>query len=182
MVKFLKRTLYVILAFIALSATSLYMYSNSDKFAKDIVYLECILDGVGSDTREKGSLDALRNTKKGILIGKLRKDWIKDKVLLNWVADEGTTEHGLEGTQKLGVGIRTYSGYITSSLVSRSFDRNTLVYTWKRMLRDRGNIFDEFDLEEVDYWITRKCVIVDESVFETERKKSAAATKAKQKI
>ena len=32
------------------------------------------------------------------------------------------------------------------------------------------------------YSITRQCKIVDESVFETERKKSADATKAKQKI
>lgn len=35
---------------------------------------------------------------------------------------------------------------------------------------------------EYSYIITRQCKVVDESVFETERKKSADATKAKQKI
>jgi hypothetical protein len=32
------------------------------------------------------------------------------------------------------------------------------------------------------YWHTRQCEIIEKRVFEAERKKSAAATKAKQKI
>jgi hypothetical protein len=37
--------------------------------------------------------------------------------------------------------------------------------------------FNEVEVREI-----RKCAIIDKSVFEAERKKSAAVTKAKQKI
>jgi len=36
--------------------------------------------------------------------------------------------------------------------------------------------------KKVDFWLTRKCVKVPKNIFEKLRKKSAEATKAKQKI
>ena len=60
MIKFLKRTFYLILGLIALGGAWLYVYSNSDKFAKDIAYLECSLRDVGSDAKDKRFLDKVR--------------------------------------------------------------------------------------------------------------------------
>ena len=173
MIKFLKRTFYVILGLIALGGAWLYVFLNSDKLAKDIAYLECSLHEVGSDTKDKLFLDQFRSAYSKNIVGRLRDDWIKDKVLLNWVADGGKSEDGIETTHRLNVSTNTYSGYSYSDKTKRTFDRDTLLYTWERQDTSYG---------QVEYWLTRKCVKVPKNIFEKLRKKSAEATKAKQKI
>ncbi|MDA8830405.1 hypothetical protein OAO82_01550 [bacterium] len=173
MIKFLKRTFYVILGLIALGGAWLYVYLNSDQFAKDIAYLECTMHelGTGSLTEKQGKQFA--NSRRPKIVGRLRDDWIQDKVLLNWVADRGTSEDGMEPTHKLNVSTNTYSGYSYSDKIKRTFDRDTLLYTYEMQDTSYG---------QVEYWLTRKCVKVPKNIFEKLRKKSAEATKAKQKI
>ena len=163
MVKFFKRTLYVILGLIALGAAWLYVELNSEKFATDMVYLECTIDEIS----EGGRRDRPK-----MAYARLRDYWINDKVLLNWVAMTGTAEDGLESTTRLDVSTNYYSGYDYSSKIKRTFDRDTLKYT--RVVKSSAG--------ETERWRTRQCVIIEKRVFEAERKKSAAATKAKQKI
>ena len=62
MIKRLKRTFYLILGLLALGATWLYANSNSHKFATDVAYLECTLQEVSSDQRDKDFLDAVKKT------------------------------------------------------------------------------------------------------------------------
>jgi len=173
MIKFLKRTFYVILGIIALGGVWLYVDSSSEKFAKDIAYLECTPHelGTGSLTEKQGKQFAKSSRPK--IVGRLRDDWIKDKVLLNWVTEGGTSEDGLETTHKLNVSTNNYSGYSYSDEVQRTFNRDTLRYTWEKKKTSFG---------QAEYWLTRKCVKVQKNVFENLRKKSAEATKAKQKI
>jgi hypothetical protein len=173
MKKFLIRTLYVLLGLITLAGTWLYVVTNSEKFATDIAYLKCSLDQVGSDKRSDNFHNEVRKRQRKEIVGRLREDWVSDKVLLNWVADDGTSENGLGATKRLNISTTTYSGYDYADELQRTFDRETLRYTWESKETSRG---------EVIFWIKRKCVIVDKSVFEEKRKKSAAATKAKQKI
>ena len=173
MVKFFKRTLYVILGLIALGATSLFVRSNSESLSTDIAYLECALSdhSNASWTDEYRELIEVVKTEKQF--GRLRKDWINGSVLLNWVAREGKSESGLGPSKRLSVNTNNYSGYSYTDKVQRTFDRDTLLYTWER----KQSSFDK-----ADFWRTHSCVIIEKRVFEAERKKSAAATKAKQKI
>jgi len=173
MIKFLKRTFYVILGLIALGGAWLYVYLNSDQFAKDIAYLECTMHELdtGSLTEKRGKLFA--NSMRSNIVGRLRDDWIQDKVLLNWVAVPGESEDGLDTTHRLNVSTNTYSGYSYSHKINRTFDRDTLLYTWESKDTSYG---------QAEYWLTRKCVKVPKNIFEKLRKKSAEATKAKQKI
>lgn len=173
MVKFFKRILYVILGLIALGATWGYVRSNSESLSTDIAYLECALSDYSnaSLTDEYRERIAVAKTEKQF--GRLRKDWINDSVLLNWVAREGKSESGLEPLKWLSVNTNNYSGYDFTERVQRTFDRDTLLYTWER----KQNSFDK-----PDFWRTHNCEIIEKRVFEAERKKSAAATKAKQKI
>jgi hypothetical protein len=136
--------------------------SNSEKFATDMVYLECTIDEISKEEL------AFRN----MTYGRLRDDWINDKVLLNWVAIAGRAENGLSGTIKLNVSTTRYFGYDYSDKAQRTFDRDTLKYS--RVV--------ESSTGETERWHTRQCEIIEKRVFEAERKKSAAATKAKQKI
>ena len=173
MIKFLKRIFYVILGLIALGGAWLYVYSNSDKLAKDIAYLECTMHELdtGSLTEKQGKQFA--NSQRPKIVGRLRDDWIQDKVLLNWVAVPGVSEDGLDTTHRLNVSTNTYSGYSYSHKINRTFDRDTLLYTWESKDTSYG---------QAEYWLTRKCVKVPKKIFEKLRKKSAEATKAKQKI
>jgi hypothetical protein len=173
MVKFFKRTLYVILGLIALGATSLFVRSNSESLSTDIAYLKCALSdhNNASWTDEYRELIEVLKTEKQF--GRLRKDWIKDSVLLNWVAREGKSESGLEPSKRLSVNTNNYSGYSYTDRAQRTFDRDTLLYTWERK---------ESSVDKADFWRIHNCVIIEKRVFEVERKKSAAATKAKQKI
>jgi len=177
MKKLLKRTFYATLGLIALGATYLFVISNSEKFATDIAYLECALDQVGSDKHDNNFLDLVRNHHPKYIVGRLREDWIENKVLLTWVADVGDSENGLDSKVKLNISTNTYSGFSYDGSFTfgtqRTFDRNTLLYTNERKPTSTA---------EVDHWLTRKCVIVDKSIYEEKRKKSAAATKAKQTI
>jgi hypothetical protein len=173
MIKFLKRTFYVILGIIALGGVWLYVDSSSEKFAKDIAYLECSLRDVGSDTKDKRFLDKVRAAHSDNAVGRLANDWIKEKVLLNWIADEGETEDGLVSTIKLNVSTSSYDGYSYSTDIQRTFNRNTLLYKWEKKEGYNGKVI---------LWMTRQCVIIDKRIFEAQRKKSADATKAKQKI
>ena len=68
------------------------------------------------------------------IVGRLREDWIKDRALLNWVADTGTDENGLNSTVRLRINTNSYSGYHYEHKAQRTFDRDTLVYTieWKQ--------------------------------------------------
>jgi|TARA_B110000977_G_C11046785_1_gene480834 hypothetical protein len=162
MVKFFKRTLYVIFGLIALGVTWTYAELNSEKFATDMVYLECTLNEISKEELAYGNMP----------YGRLRDDWINDKVLLNWVASAGRAENGLSKTIKLNVSTTQYSGYDYSDKAQRTFDRDTLKY--RRVVKSSAG--------ETERWHTRKCIIIEKRVFEAERKKSAAATKAKQKI
>ncbi|MDA9939748.1 hypothetical protein N9C37_04690 [Planktomarina temperata] len=173
MIKFLKRTFYVILGLIALGSAWLYVYSNSGKFATDIAYLECSLRDVGSDAKDKRFLDNVRTAYSDNAVGRLANDWIKGKVLLNWIADEGETEDGLSSTIKLSTSTSSYAGYSYSTDIRRTFNRNTLLYTWQKKEGYNGKVI---------FWMTRQCVIIDKRIFEAKRKKSADATKANQKI
>ena len=132
MIKFLKRTFYVILGLIALGSAWLYVYSNSGKFATDIAYLECSLRDVGSDAKDKRFLDNVRTAYSDNAVGRLANDWIKGKVLLNWIADEGETEDGLQSTVKLKTSTNSYAGYTYSTDIMRTFNRNTLLYSYEK--------------------------------------------------
>jgi len=196
MIKRLKRTFYLILGLLALGATWLYANSNSHKFATDVAYLECTLQEVSSDQRDKDFLDAVKKDAPIKIFARLRKDWIGGgAILLNWAADVGLSEDGLERTQTLIESINNYSGSL-GKYDTQAFNRGTLLYT--RVQNDAlpvdqtkeacvSDILDPFKCMNVKeyeeaYRITRHCKIVDESIFGKERKKSAAATKAKQKI
>ena len=112
-------------------------------------------------------------TQRRVLVGRLRKDWINDVVLLNWVARKGKTETGLEETQRLQIKTDKYSGFNYTRKVARSFDRDTLVYTLERR---------NFSTDPASFWLKRRCSIITSRTFESLRKKSEDATKAKQKI
>lgn len=173
MQKFLMRTLYVLLGLITLAGTGLYVVLNSEKFATDIAYLKCSLDRVGPDELSDELWEIYGGDKYKDSLLRLREDWISDEVLLDFVAGDGKSENGLVATKRLSISTKTYSGYDYTDEAQRTFNRETLLYTTEVKNTSKP---------ELAYWITRKCVIVHKSVFEDKRKKSAAATKAKQKI
>jgi hypothetical protein len=171
--RFLKRTLYVILVLIAAGIAFAVAVSNSDKLATNLAYLECTLDEQGLDKLSPEGASQVVKLTRSKIAGRLRNDWIDGKVLLNWVAKAGTTENGLDPTQELTISTNSYTGWSYSDQAQRTFNRDTLLYRMEAK---------ETYIGEVKYWTTRKCVIIDKKVFEMLRKKSAEATKAKQKI
>ena len=173
MIKFLKRTLYVILSLVALGLSWLFVYLNSDKFAKNIAYLECTMHELGLGLLSTEQANQFAKSKRIKKVGRLRDDGIKDKVLLNWIADGGSSEDGLETTHKLDVSANSYSGHSYSDNIQRTFNRDTLLYKWESKDTTSAHF---------GYWFTRKCVKVPKNVFQKLRKKSADVTKAKQKI
>jgi|TARA_B110000971_G_scaffold3643_1_gene3741 hypothetical protein len=175
MIKFLKNTSYVFLIIIGLGVAFLVVDANSNKLAIDTAFLECTLQEINSDKWNENEevIVAMKTITPLKVMGRLRNDWIDDKVLLNWVADAGMAEDGLETTRTLNKTIHNYTGLSFDGIVQRTFDRDSLIYTKEIM----DTSFNEVEVREI-----RKCAIIDKSVFEAERKKSAAVTKAKQKI
>ena len=175
MIKLLKIILYVILGIIVLAIVAAAVTTNSQKFAKDIAYLECTPSRWQNFRLSEKEDKKLRKSieERSIIVGRLRKDWIQSRILLDWVAELGTTENGLETTYKLSINTNNYTGYSYKGKIQRTFDRDTLLYTAEGK---------QHSVSEIDFRLTRTCKLIEKKVFENQRKKSAKATKAKQTI
>lgn len=170
--KFIKWALLSLLGLILLGIGALIIDVNSEKLSSDMVFLKCGLPNNYGGTADKTSIEAFMKNQRTELIGRLRKDWIKGKVLLNWVSTSGETESGLGSTKKLSISTDRYSGYSYFEDTQRTFNRETLVYTLEQKKYN----------EEAQVWLQRNCTKTTKAIFERVRKKSADATKAKQKI
>ena len=94
--------------------------------------------------------------------------------MLNWIAEDGTSENGLETTQPLAISVSNYSGFDYLNSVRRTIDRESLIY---RLTKEASSID-----KTIEYYVERQCRIIDKEIFDAKRLKSAEATKAKQKI
>ena len=94
-------------------------------------------------------------------------------MLLDWVADAGEEEDGLSPTHTLSIEVDKYSGWNYEYKVQRNLDRATLIYTWQKKASMSSDVI---------FWKTRQCELIDKTTFEAQRKKSADATTAQQKI
>tara|TARA_R110002153_G_scaffold74777_2_gene193930 strand:- start:250 stop:765 length:516 start_codon:yes stop_codon:yes gene_type:complete len=170
--KYVRRTLYVILAVVVLFVAYVFTISNGSTLALNMAYLRCTTLETGWDfasTKDERSFHLQRPT----IIGRLQKDWVNNKVLLNWVAAAGEEEDGLSPTRSLSIKVDKYSGWNYEDKVQRNLDRATLIYTWEN--KDSMS-------SDVIVWKTRQCELIDKTTFEAQRKKSADATTAQQKI
>lgn len=170
--KFVRRTLYVILAVVVILVAYVLTISNGSKLALNMAYLKCTTLEAGGDFASTKDERAFR-LRSPTSIGRLQKDWVNDRVLLNWVADAGEEEDGLQPTVSLSIEVDEYSGWRHDDNVQRTFDRATLIYTWQNKASRSSDVI---------YWKTRQCELIDKGTFEAERKKSADATTAQQKI
>ena len=167
--KIIKRTLQVIGLLIIIGIGAAFAYNYSEKFATDMAFLSCtVIDAKRLDKDSPNFFDAVKAREieeKPFL--RLKKDWMRGEVLLNWIARVGETENGLQPTKRLTVSVTKYSGYIWSEKVRRTFNRETLEYTL------------QYDGE---YWVKRQCKRIDKQTFEKERQTVNMKTKAKQNI
>lgn len=167
--KFIKRTFQVIAVLTVFGIVALVGYGNSERLATDMVFLSCNTVNAnaieGSDDR---ILEAVLENHTRTVVGRLRKDWIRNQVLLNWVDDHNISEDGLEETRRLNIEVDNYNGYVWSGKIRRSFNRETLLY--------------RVEYENRGYWVERQCFITEKENFEKLRMKNANETKAKQKI
>ena len=99
--KFIKRAVLLILLLVALGVAALVVQSNSEKLARDMVFLRCEEPFSFGGTADQAEQKLRMKTQRRVIVGRLRKDWINDVVLLNWVASKGKTETGLQETQRL---------------------------------------------------------------------------------
>ena len=167
--KYVRRTLYVILAVVVLFVAYVFTISNGSTLALNMAYLRCTTFETGGDFASTKDERAFR-LRLPTIIGRLQKDWVNNKVLLDWVADAGEEEDGLSPTRILSIEVDKYSsGWDSEYNVQRSFDRATLIYT--------DSMFSD-----VIAWKKRQCELIDRTTFEAQRKKSADATTAQQKI
>ena len=161
----------MIVALIAFVIAWAQVQDNSELFALDMVHLRCTTTDVGGDLTP-----AVRDTyfkDRPIAIGRLQEDWISDRVLLQWISDEGESEDGLQPVITLFTSADEYSGSDFEGKVQRTINRNTLVYNRE---------IKEYSDREARVWKRRQCEIIDKSVFEEQRRKVIAATIAAQKI
>ena len=167
--KFIKRTFQVIAVLVAAGIVALFMYGNSERLATDMVYLSCdIIDANAIEGNDERILDAVRKSHGRNILGRLKKDWIKNEVLLNWIDDDNKSENGLNDTERLKIEVAQYTGYNWSDEVRRTFNRETLLY--------------RIEYENSGYWVERQCYITQKDSFEKLRKEMSDKTKAKQKI
>lgn len=168
--KFIKRTLQSILGLIVLIIVMALAYNYSEKFAVHKVALKCGKPNLITDELDLGYIFQTS------AIGSLRKDYIRGKMLLNWVSDDADTENGLDDTLSLKESTTVYEGmkYNTKYTTKRIIDRNTLKYN----LTITDNTYPSKGFTEME----RFCKIIPRSLFEQKRKEMADATKKKQKI
>ena len=170
--KYVRRTLYVILAVVVLFVAYVFTISNGSTLALNMAYLRCTTLETGGDFASTKDERAFR-LQSPTLFGRLQKDWVNDRVLLNWVADAGEEEDGLQSTHTLSIEVDKYSGWNYGDTVQRNLDRATLIYTWENKASRSSDVIA---------WKTRQCELIDRTTFEEQRKKSADATTAQQKI
>ena len=168
--KFIKRTLQSILGLIVLIIVMALAYNYSEKFAIHKVALECRKANVIEDQLGIGDWYS------DVIVGSLRKDYIRGKILLNWVNNGAVKENGLNDTISLKESSTVYQGvkYDTNKTIKRILDRNTLKYNMT--ITDKS--YPSKGFTEIE----RFCKIIPRSLFEQKRKEMADATKKKQKI
>ena len=160
----------MILLLIGAGIGYLVAYENSDKFSTTIASLECTLNDAS-----EGFIVPARELWGMTSFAQLKRDHLKSRIYLNWLADDGTSEDGLSKQLILRENVNSYYGeeYLEfSRRVHRTFNRETLQYR-REMKNENG---------QVQNWITRRCAIIPNKYFEELRLNSAKATKAKQKI
>ena len=151
--KFIKRTFQVIAVLIVLSIVGLGAYANSERLATDMVYLSCtISDANGLTQDDNRILPTVKKTQKITNQARLRKDWIQNKVLLNWVDNHNEHENGLEPTRSLNINVGEYWGYDRNEN-KRTFNRETLRYR----------------VEYRGFWVERACQKITKTEFEKNR-------------
>ena len=170
--KYVRRTLYVILAVVVLFVAYVFTISNGSTLALNMAYLRCTTLETGGDVAST-RFERVFRLHRPTLIGRLQKDWVNDKVLLNWVANAGEEEDGLGPTIRLSIEVDKYSGWDYEYTVQRNLDRATLIYTWQKKASESSDVI---------FWKTKQCELIDRTTFEAQRKKSADATTAQQKI
>ena len=167
--KFIKRTFQIIAACIVVGIVALVGHSNSERLATDMVFLSCnIIDANSIEGNDNRILQSVKKTHGVNILGRLKKDWIRSEVLLNWIDDDAQSEDGLLKTVRLKIEVDKYTGYNWSGKVRRTFNRETLLY--------------RIEYEKSGYWVERQCSITPKNIFEKLRKKMANETKAKQNI
>ena len=168
--KFVKRTLQVIAGLIILGIIAIAGYANSERLSYDMVYLSCaITDANGMTEDDDGIRPAVIKHFGPRSQARLRKDWVRGKVLLNWIDThgDGDQENGLENTVSMNISVQEYSAFDWVEKVTRTINRETLVY--------RVEYGDK-------YWVERKCKKTTKSEFEAIREIITTQIKAKQKI
>ena len=170
--KYVRRTLYVILAVVVLFVAYVFTISNGGMLALNMAYLKCTTLETGGEFPSTKFERAFR-LRLPTITGRLQKDWVNDRVLLDWVADAGEEEDGLSPTFSLSIEVDKYSGWDYEYTVQRNLDRATLIYTLQKKASRSSDVI---------FWKTRQCELIDRTTFEAQRKKSADATTAQQKI
>ena len=167
--KFIKRTFQVIVVLIVLGIVALVAHMNSDRLASDMAFLSCpIIAANRLDTPDTTFLEAIKNRdRENKPYLRLRKDWIRGEIILNWIADVSYSEDGLQGTQRLKTSVTEYSGRDWVEKETRSINRETLIY--------------RLEIDNL-YWVERQCVPISKQEFNKAVNAVSTATKAKQKI
>lgn len=167
--KFIKRSLQVIGLLIIIGTGAGLSYRFSENFATDLAFLSCpAFDAKRLDMDSPNFFKTIQSKefeKKPLL--RLKKDWMRGEVILNWIALVGKSENGLQPAKRLKVSVTNYSGYDWTQKVRRTLNRETLVYT--------GNYGEE-------YWVKRQCSRINKQTFEKARRAIVLETKARQKI
>ncbi len=174
MLKFIVGAALLIQVLVVFGVAALVAQANSEKFASDMVFLRCERPFSSGGTWDQVKINKVLKNQDRVLVGRLRKDWIKGVVLLNWVASDGVKKTGLYDTLRLEIKTDKYTGYSAVGNHSRSFDRETLVYTLEKKMFNADT--------EALYWLKRKCIVSTDELFDRLRKKSANVTKTKKKI
>ena len=171
MLRFIKRSLLVILALIISGIVGIVGYLNSEKFATTMVSLRCSYKSADTPEMFREYRDAYGVTAHA----QLRQDFLKDIIYLNFIDENAKSENGLQPTLKLKKTVNFYYGeeYVSyEKRINRFFNRETLEYT-REMKNQSG---------EIVTWLKADCFRIENSQFERLRAKFANKTKAKQKI
>jgi len=166
--KFIKRSLQLILGLIILILGVGFAYLNSEKFAVHKVALQC-----SSPTVTAKNID-MSDYPQRQLFGSLRKDYLNNKMLLNWVAEVDQSQNGLQQTRIMTENITYYqsTSFKGGLKTIRTINRNDLTYVKETTESSR----------DINIRVLRYCTEIPRSLFEQKRKEVADATKKKQKI